>query len=108
MFLELEQIKKHLNIDSDFTDDDEYLIHLAEVAEMVVEKHIDDKLQCLANRNGGDLPSPLLHATLLFIGNLYQSRESVAYTNAVEIPLSYSYLLDLYKNYLYYEGRTTK
>jgi len=36
---------------------------------------------------------------LLFIGNMYLSRESVTFGNAVEIPLSYNYLLDLYKDY---------
>lgn len=99
MFITLDTIKRHLNIDDYFTDDDNYLIELEDVAEKVVEKHIDKKLSVLCDDNG-DLPSPLLHAMLLFIGNLYQSRESVAFNSSpLEIPLSYSYLLDLYKNY---------
>lgn len=99
MFITLDQIKRHLNIDSYFTDDDNYLMDLEQVAEKVVEKHIDKKLSVLCD-DGGDLPSPLLHAMLLFIGNLYQSRESIAFNSSpLEIPLSYSYLLDLYKNY---------
>ena len=99
MFIELNRIKKHLNIDSYYTDDDDYLTYLEGVAETVVEKHIDNKLSELLDTNG-DLPTPLVHAMLLFIGNLYQSRESVAFNSSpIEIPLSYSYLLDLYKNY---------
>lgn len=98
MFITLDRIKKHLNIDSYYTDDDSYLTYLEGVAETVVEKHIDNKLSEL--QTNGELPTPLVHAMLLFIGNLYQSRESVAFNSSpIEIPLSFSYLLDLYKNY---------
>lgn len=98
MFLKLEDIKKHLNIDSTFTDDDAYIIQLAEVAELAVQKHIDNKLDEIVEEDGA-LPAPLLHAMLLFIGNMYANRESVAYTSVVEVPKSYDYLLSLYKNY---------
>lgn len=105
MFLSLELIKQHLNIDPDFTEDDSYLEGLGKVAEEVVQKHIDDKLidLCELDEDGrvdySSLPSPLVHAMLLFIGNMYQSRESVAFAHSQEIPLSYSYLLALYKHY---------
>lgn len=99
MFLTLEEIKKQLNIDPQFTEDDNYLLSLGEVAEKAVEKHIDMKLELVASKNGGAMPSPLLHAMKLMVGNLYENREPVAYAGAVEIPLSYQYLLSLYKNY---------
>lgn len=98
MYIDLETIKKHLNIDSEFTEDDDYLMMLEGVAEISVEKHIDKSLAELDDGEG-DLPSPLKQAMLLFIGNMYLSRESVTFGNAVEIPLSYNYLLDLYKDY---------
>lgn len=98
MFLTLDLIKKHLNIDEYFTDDDNYLIGLADVAEKVIEKHIDRNLSDMADEEG-HLPSPLYHAMLLLVGNMYQSREAVSFTNAIELPLSYNYLLSLYKNY---------
>ena len=41
MFLELSQIKKHLNIDTDYIDDDEYLLFLYDVAVDAIQKHID-------------------------------------------------------------------
>lgn len=99
MFVQLYQIKKHLNIDEYFTDDDEYLVSLEDVAEKVVEKHIDLSLSDLANANGGELPSPLLQAILLLIGNMYLQRESISYSSISEVPQSYNYLLDLYKDY---------
>lgn len=99
MFLTLERIKRHINIDADFTEDDNYLISLAEVAEATVQRHIDSNLSELCEETGGALPAPLLHAMLLFIGDMYLNRESVAFSNATEIPFSYDYLLSLYKNY---------
>lgn len=105
MFLTLERIKKHLNIDESFTEDDEYLVHLALVAELTVQKHIDCKLDslCDLNEDGevdvNSLPQPLIHAMLLFVGDMYQSRESVAFSNAQAIPFNYDYILSLYKNY---------
>ena len=99
MYLDLTKIKKHLNINEDYTADDMYLTDLSEVAERVVENHIDNKLDNIATRNGGTLPAPILHAMLLFIGNMYANRESVAFVSANEIPLSYAYILDLYKCY---------
>lgn len=99
MYLQLYQIKKHLNIDEDFHLDDEYLVDLSVVAQQVIQKHIDNNLDELCVDNGGELPSPLLHAMLLLIGNFYANRESVAFASSSEIPLSYEYLLSLYKNY---------
>lgn len=98
MYIDLNTIKKHLNIDTEFTEDDDYLMMLEGVAEISVEKHIDKSLTELDDGEG-NLPSPLKQAMLLFIGNMYLSRESVTFGNAVEIPLSYNYLLDLYKDY---------
>lgn len=98
MFVALHDVKKHLNIDEYFLDDDEYLSHLILVAEKVVEKHIDCNFSVLLNEVG-TLPAPLLHSILLFIGNLYQSREAVSFGSAIELPLSFRYLLDLYMDY---------
>lgn len=98
MYINLDTIKKHLNIDSFFTDDDEYLMMLESVAEKAVEKHIDCNLSDFATECG-ELEAPLLHAMLLQIGNMYQNRESVSVTNQTELPIGYNYILDLYKDY---------
>ncbi len=100
MYIGLSEIKKHLNIDEDFTEDDEYLIYLITVAEDAVSKHIDHNLSEVADENGGLLPTTLIHAMKLFIGDMYQSRESTSFSgNPSEIPFSYTYLTSLYKKY---------
>ncbi len=95
--ISLDLIKKHLNIDSEFTEDDDYLSMLSEVAVQTVQRHIDHDLNDMLE--DGELPKPILQATLLFIGNMYANRESVAFATANEIPFAYDYLLSLYKDY---------
>lgn len=97
--LTLTEIKKHLNIDSGFTLDDAYLLQLGEVAEIAVANHADQDLTALAQGNAGEIPAPLKQAALLMVGNLYNNREAVTYTTAVEVPLAYNYLLQLYRDY---------
>lgn len=98
-YLKLELIKKHLNMDESFHDDDSYLEALGDVVEEVTEKHIDVSLKKLTADNNGKIPTPLIQAMLLLCGSYYSNRENVAFASSAEIPLSYSYLLSLYQNY---------
>lgn len=98
MYLQLYQVKKHLNINEDFHDDDEYLVDLISVTQNVVQKHIDRELSELAD-DEGNIPSPLRQAMLLLIGTYYASRESVAFVSANPLPHAYDYLIALFKNY---------
>lgn len=98
MLIELTEIKKHLNIDEDFNDDNKYLESLCLTAEELVQKHIDQKFDDI-KANEGSIPKPLIHAVLLFIGDLYDNRESVAYTTINELPFSLRCILQMYRNY---------
>lgn len=98
MYIQLDLAKKHLNIEDDFIEDDEYILSLIEVAESAVRVHINEDFADIAERNGGCLPPPILHAALLMIGNLYQNRELIG-NKVHELPYNYQYLIDLYKNY---------
>ena len=98
MYVTLSHAKKHLNIDADFKEDDNYIVGLLVAAEKAVERHIDNKLSLYTDAHG-ELEQPLKAAILLLVGNLYANREPVGYSTAIEVPLSYNYLLDLYKNY---------
>lgn len=98
MYLQLYQVKKHLYINDDFHDDDEYLVDLIQVTENIVQKHIDRELAELEDEEG-NIPSPLTRAMLLLIGTYYASRESVAYVSTSELPHGYDYIIALYKNY---------
>lgn len=98
-YITLADAKKHLNIDSGFTEDDGYITALIEAAETAVERHIDYPLTYIAGQFGGSIPTPLLHAMKLIIGSWYMTREAITYGSVNEVPQSYNYLLDLYRNY---------
>ena len=96
--MDLAFIKKHLNIDSGFTADDDYLLFLDQVAQGTIEAHIDLTYDELTQKYG-EVPLPILQAELLYVGNLYNSRESITFATANEIPFTYDYLLALFKDY---------
>lgn len=99
MYIDVDLLKRHLNIDSEFTEDDDYLELLIDVAEKTVQRNI---CCVLADMEDGDgqIPSPLRQAILLYCGVLYNSRESVTYGGSpVEVPYTFNYLIGLYKNY---------
>lgn len=91
-------MKKHLNIDEDFTEDDAYLYSLIQVAEQAVEMYIDKPLAEISDEND-KIPDSLRHAMLLLIGNLYDHRESTITLNINEVPHAFQFLLDLYQKY---------
>lgn len=98
MYLQLYQIKKHLNIDTDFTEDDEYLGSLALAAEKAVELSIDDKLSKLED-DEGYLPAPLTQAMLFLVGTWYANREPDAPVSMSKVPHTFDFIIDLYRNY---------
>ena len=97
MYISLDTAKKHLNIESGFTEDDNYITGLISMAEQAVRVHVNEDFDNLAT-SGGTIPAPLSQAMLLMIGNMYQNREPLGLKNA-ELPYNYRYLIDLYRNY---------
>jgi len=97
-YLRLEDIKKHLNIDAAFTDDDNYLTSLGTASEDVVSKYIDYPLSQLKD-SSGDIPNALKFAMMLWIGTIYAVRESASSVNATVMPHSLEMLCDLYRDY---------
>lgn len=97
MYLNLEQVKKHLNIDEDFHDDDLYLLDLITVAEDAVSVNTNKPLCKVAI--DGVLPAAVVHACLLLIGTLYAHRESVTHSTVNKVAHTYDYLIALYSDY---------
>lgn len=93
-YIDLDLIKNQLNMDLSYTDEDEYLLMLADVAVKAIENHIDHPIEDFVE--DGQLEAPLQHAALLLIGNYYQNRESVTYGTVMQVPHGYEYLLHPY------------
>ena len=98
-YVSVDTLKHHLNIDAEFTEDDEYLAILEDVAEKTVARNICCVLADMEDGEG-KIPSPLCQAIMLYAGVLYNSREAVAFGGSpVTVPLTFDYLIGLYKNY---------
>lgn len=94
----LELAKKHLNLDEDYVEDDEYILGLLAAAKGAVEKALNASLDRLAEENGGEVPMAIIQAILLMVGNLYQNRE-ITGSKTAALPYNFEYLINLYKHY---------
>ncbi|WP_019539804.1 head-tail connector protein [Proteiniphilum acetatigenes] len=97
MYLSISEVKQHLNIDQEFTTDDNYIESLILVAKEAVEHSINQNIDDLIV--GGNLPPAIKHSMLLLIGNWYLNREPVAYSSVSKIPYTLELLVSIHKNY---------
>ena len=98
MRVDLYIIKKHINVDSDYIDDDEYIEQLIFAAELAVQNHIQTKLDDLEDEEG-EIPYTIKQAIIMLVAQWYANREPVSFVYAHTIPFSIDYLLQPYKNY---------
>jgi len=99
MIITLAQAKKHLNIDQEFTDDDEYIEELIEVCENVIEKDLHATLAEITLAEA-TIPALLKHACKILLSTYFENREAVTVGATItETPLSYKHLISKYKNY---------
>lgn len=100
MYLPLDVVKNHLNLDEDYINDDTYLIHLIKASEDAVAKRLNvAHLGCLLQKNTGNLPESVIHSVLLLIGSWYSARETFAFQNVQKLPHSFDFLCDLNRSY---------
>ncbi len=97
-YISLAMMKNHLNVDASFTDDDIYIRELIGVANNVVAEELCVDLVDLETPEGA-LPAGVRQAIMLLVGNFYSNREPVAFATSSKLPLSYNYLVGLYRNY---------
>lgn len=107
----LEEAKKHLNIESYFTDDDAYISQLIDIAFYSLKNRCNnitwtdasgstgDKQYADYSYSGTTIPFVIKQAILLLVGNLYSNREPVAFSSPVVIPYTLEYLIAPYINY---------
>lgn len=88
-------IKTHLRIDSDYTEEDTYLLQLRDVALEAVNWQVDRPTE---ETEEEEEPKALLQAALLLIGELYEHRE-VTGDKATQLPKAYDYLVGTKRRY---------
>lgn len=75
--VDLDLFKKHVRAD-DFADDDDYLQHLLEAAEIAIIRATNRTEEELTEIGGGTFPATLKHAVMLLGAHWYNQRESVS------------------------------
>ena len=88
--------KKHVRAD-DFADDDDYLQHLIDTAEVAVITATNRTEQELTDGNGGEFPAPLKHAIMMVAAHWYNQRESVSSVQMHEVPDALQTLVKPYR-----------
>lgn len=83
MYITIEDLKKHLNVDH--SEDDAYIEELAEVAEDAVAEYLNRPLTDFVG-DAGVLKASVRHAIRLLVGTWYASRESVAFASPSVMP----------------------
>ena len=81
--LQVEDLKKHLNIDH--SEDDAYIEELIIVAVDAVETYLNRPVGELTDAKG-ELKPAVRHAVRLLVGNYYANRESVVFSAPYELP----------------------
>lgn len=95
----IEKLKKHLNIESAYIDDDDYLMGLIDVATFSIANYLElEDLTSLELKSGMLHPS-IMHAILLFSGHLYANREPITYGTPSIIPYTFAFLVQPFKRY---------
>lgn len=90
----LEKVKKHLNIESDNTDDDTYIGDLILIADSAIDEYTKGGLKDLE-----EVPVTVQHAATLLSAHLYLNRNLVSFAQGYELPYSYKFLLNPYMNF---------
>lgn len=95
MELTIDNLKKQLNIELEWLDDDILLQTYLDIATTAVSNYLDldaEDVAALPENN------TINAAIILLAAHFYSNRNMVSMANASEMPYSFKFLLDFYKN----------
>lgn len=96
-YLTLKEIKKQLNVDQEFTDDDEFLTLLGDAAEDMTAQLLDCDLTEIYAENG-EMPATIMHAMRILVDYFYSVNRGSS-SESIDIPNAVYTMLKLYRNY---------
>lgn len=102
-YVTVEEIKKHLNIETGFTDDDIYILNLISTAELAVYEYLNGGLSgatthiIIDNEEVTAIPKTVKQAIILLVSHFYLNRGLVSFAQGFEIPYAFKFLLNPYR-----------
>ena len=94
----INQLKRQLNIEEDFVDDDAILQHFLDVAEQSVNVYCG--VTGLTEYTELSIPISINQAVILLAAHFYLNRNMVSYSQGTEIPYGFRFLLDPYRDFI--------
>ena len=101
MKISLSDIKRHLNIDDEYTADDALIEGYYTAAVAAVLSDCDFTDEEMAYDDQGNFRPLIREAILLMIGNFYANRESEVFASTQSLGHGYQYLIMLSRDYKY-------
>ena len=107
MDINITQLKRQLNIELDYTDDDFFLQNLLQSSISAVQTYLG--VNALTGYTGFEvsgytsnvpLPPEIYQSIIMLAAHLYLNRNIVSFGVGTEIPYSFKFLLGPYKNYV--------
>ena len=96
-YLTIDEIKKQLNIDFDFHDDDQFLELLGDSVEDITANLLDCPLN-LVEAKYGNMPAGITHCMRMLVDYAY-SQQRGSSSEANDIPNAIITILKLYRNF---------
>lgn len=103
MLLTLEEIKRQLRLEEDYSDEDSFLEALGKAVQSRTETYLNRKLYDAATGVPADDPDGLLIpddirlGMLLLVTHFYENRSSVTEVEKTEMPQSFTWLVGPYR-----------
>jgi len=101
-YIQLDEFKRHINMESCYTDDDALLLEILEASEDQVQKEININFDC-AFKLEGKLPPSIAMQVKILAATWYGNRDGISLGNIGNAPgntpLTYGYLSGLNYNH---------
>lgn len=96
--INIQQLKRQLNIEESYTSDDVILQQYLDVAEVAIQNYLG--VNSLTGYTSTTLPISVEQAVIMYGSHLYLNRNIISYSQGYEIPLTFRFLLDYYKDFV--------
>ena len=110
MAINITTLKRQLNIENTFYDDDAILQQCLDVAIQATYNYLGNDILTsgfnpsengiTSGYTGTTVPTSIEHAILMLASHFYINRNIVAFATPSELPYSYKFLLDWYKDFV--------
>ena len=98
MSVSIKDLKRQLNVEFSYTDENAILQRFLDIANIAVLTYCNEGLSGYTGTT--EQPLPVQQSVILLATHFYINRNMVSFGQGTEIPYSFRFLLDPYKNFI--------